>query len=55
MEGAACKGRAAFSGEEEEDAVARGFHEIVFLGNLQQAFRRVTNREGGGCLLPEDL
>ena len=28
-EGAACEGRAAFSGEEEGEAVARSFHETV--------------------------
>ena len=54
-EGADREGRAAFSGEEEEDAVARNFHETVLLGKLRQAVRRATDREGGGCLLPEDL
>ena len=54
-EGAAQERRAAFSGEEEEDAVARSFHETVLLGKIRQAVRRSTNREGGGCLLPEDL
>ena len=47
-EGAACEGRAAFSGEEEEDAVARSFHETVLSVKLRQAVRRATNREGGG-------
>ena len=43
-EGAARKGRAAFSGEEEDDAVARSFHETVLSGKLRQAVRRATNR-----------
>ena len=53
-EGAARKGRAAFSGEEEDDAVARSFNKTVLLGKLLQAVRRATDREGGGCLLPGD-
>ena len=53
-EGAAREGRAAFSGKEEDDAVARRFHETVLSGKLRQAVRQATNREGGGCLLPED-
>ena len=53
-EGAAREGRAAFSGEEEDDAVARSFQETVLSGKLRQAIRRATNREGGGCLLPGD-
>ena len=36
-EDAAKVGRAAFIGEEEEDAVARSFHETVLSGKLQQA------------------
>ena len=51
-EAAACEGRAAFSSEEEDDAVARSFHETVLSGKLRQAVRRATDREGGGCLLP---
>ena len=53
-EGAAREGRAAFSGEEEDNAVARGFHETVLSGQLWPAVHRATDREGGGCLLPED-
>ena len=53
-EGAAQECRAAFSGEEEEDAVARSFHDTVLLGKLQQAVCQATDREGGGCLLPDD-
>ena len=32
-EGASHKGRAAFSGEEEDDAVARRFHETMLSGS----------------------
>ena len=53
-EGASQEGRSAFSGEEEDNAVARGFHETVLSRKLRQAVRRVTDREGGGCLLPDD-
>ena len=53
-EGAAQEGRAAFSGEDEDDAVAWSFHETVLSGKLRQAVRRATDREGGGCLLPEE-
>ena len=51
-EGAAREGRAAFSGKEEDDAVARIFHNTVLSGKLRQALHQATNREGGGCLLP---
>ena len=34
--------------------MARSFHKIVLSGKLRQASRRATDREGGGCLLPED-
>ena len=53
-EGAAREGRAAFSGEEEDNAVAWGFHETMLSGKLRQAVRQATDREGGGCLLPDD-
>ena len=53
-EGAACEGRVAFSGEEDNDAVARGFHETVLSGKIRQAVCRATDREGRGCLLPDD-
>ena len=35
-EGSAREGRAAFRGEEEDDAVARSFHETVLSGKLHQ-------------------
>ena len=53
-EGAAHEGRAAFSSEKEDDAVGRSFHETVLSGKLRKDVRRATDREGGGCLLPED-
>ena len=53
-EGAAREVRDAFSGKEEDDAVARSFHETVLLGKLCQAVRQATDREGGGFLLPGD-
>ena len=53
-EGAAREGRAAFSGKEEGDTVARSFHETVLLGKLWQAICQATDWEGGGYLLPED-
>ena len=34
--------------------MARSFHETVLSGKLWQAVRRATDREGGGCLLPDD-
>ena len=53
-EGAARKGRVASGGEEENEAVACRYHNKVLSGKLRQAVRRATNREGGGCILPDD-
>ena len=53
-EGAAREGRAASCGEEEEELVARSYHDTVLSGKIRQAVRRVTNRERRGCLLPVD-
>ena len=53
-EGDALEGRAAFGSEEKEDAVARSYQDTVLSGKLRQSVRRSTNREGGGCLLPDD-
>ena len=50
-EGAAREGRAASGDKEEDNAVARSFHETVLLGKIRQAVRRATDQEGGGCLL----
>ena len=54
VEGAVREGRAASGGEEEEEEVARSYHDNALLGKRRQAIRRVNNREGGGCFLPDD-
>ena len=46
-EGAAREVRAAFSGKEEDDVVARSFDETVHSGKLLQAVHQATDREGG--------
>ena len=46
-EGAAREGRAAFSGEEEDDAVARSFHKTLLLGKLHQALAKLVMRAAG--------
>ena len=46
--------RAASGGKEEYESVARSYHDAVLSVKLRQAIRRATNREGGGCLLPDD-
>ena len=52
-EGAAREGRSASGGKEEDDDVVRSYHDTVLSGKLQKAVRRATDREGGGCLLPD--
>ena len=54
VEGAAREGRAASGGEEEYNAVARSYHDTMLSGKLIQAVCQATDREGGGCLLPDD-
>ena len=54
-EGDAREGRATFSGDEEEDTVARIFHKTVLSGKLRQAIRWANDQEWGGCLLPQIL
>ena len=49
--GADREGISASGGKEEDDAVARSFHETVLLGKLRQAVRWETDREERGCLL----
>ena len=49
-EGTARKGRGAFSGEEEDDAVARSFHETVLSWKVRKAVRQATDR--GVCVSP---
>ena len=53
-EGAAREGIAASGGEEEEEVVAWSYHDTVLSGKLRQVVRSATDREGGGCLLPDD-
>ena len=53
-EGASQEGRAASGDKEEDNAKTRSFNETVLSGKLWQAVRRATDREGGGCLLPDD-
>ena len=45
-EGTAREGRSAFSGKEEDDTVARSFHETVLLGKVRQAVHWATDQEG---------
>ena len=45
-EGAAREGRSDCVREEEDDAIARTYHNTVFSGNLRQVVRWATNREG---------
>ena len=49
--GAAREGRADSGGEAENKAVARSYHDTVFLVKLRQAVRQATDGEGGDCLL----
>ena len=52
-EGSAREFRAASGGEEEDEDVARSYHDTVLSGKIWQAVYQATNREGGGCLLPD--
>ena len=45
-EGATREGRANLCGEEEDEAVARSYHDKVLYGKLRQDVRRATDREG---------
>ena len=51
VEGYARESRDASGGEEEDEAVARSYHDTVLSGKLRQTVCWATNREGGGCLL----
>ena len=53
-EGAAQEGRAASGSKEEDKAIGWNYHDTVLSGKLQQAVYWATNREGGGCLLPDE-
>ena len=47
-----CVNRRAY---EEEDRMESSFHTMVMLVKLWQAVCRASNREGVGCLLPEEF
>ena len=34
--------------------MARSYHDTVLYGKLRQAIHRATDRERGGCLLPDN-
>ena len=53
-EGASMEGRAASRGEEEDDGIARSYHNTVMSSKLRQSVHWETEREGGGCLLLDD-
>ena len=46
--------RAANGGEEEDDTIARSYHDNILSGKLRQAVLQATDWEGGGCLLSDD-
>ena len=54
-EGDATEGRSFRGGDEEEKALNLNFHSTVLSGNIWQAIRRATNREGVGYLLPDNI
>ena len=54
VEGSSREGGDVIRGEEEDEAVARIYHDTVLSGNLRKAICQSTNMEGGGCLLPDD-
>ena len=53
-EGAAREGRSARKIEEEDEVVSQSYNDTVLSGKLRKAVRWATDREGGGCLLPDD-
>ena len=53
-EGATQEGRDASRGKEEDKALARRYHNTVLSGKIWQDIRQATDREGEGCLLPDD-
>ena len=53
-EGAARGVRSDYGSEEEDDAEARSYHDMVLSDKIRQAIRQATDMEGGGCLLPDD-
>ena len=53
-EGAAREGMVASGRAEEDEVVARSYHDTVFSGKLWQAVRWENYRGRVGCLLPDD-
>ena len=53
-EGATREGRAASGREDEDNSVARSYHDTVLYGKLRKDIRRATDREGVGYLLLDD-
>ena len=53
-EGASRESRAASGRDEEDEVVAQSYHDAVLYSKLRQANRQATEREEGGCLLPDD-
>ena len=53
-EGAAREGRATRGGDEEDEVVARIYHDMCLSSKIRKAVPQATYREGGGCLLPYD-
>ena len=57
-EGDAREGRSTSGGEDEDEdedeALAQSYHDTVLSSKPQQATCRATDREGRGCLLPDD-
>ena len=53
-EGAALEGTAANGKEENDEAISLSCHDTVLSGKLRQAVCRATDKEGGGCFLPDD-
>ena len=52
-EGAAREGRAARIREEEDEAVARSYHDTVLSGKIRPSVRWSSKRKRVGCLLPD--
>ena len=53
-EGAAQEGRSASGGKEEDESAAWSYHDTILSRKLWQDVCQATDREGGGCHLPDD-
>ena len=53
-EGFAREGRSTSGEEDEYEAVIRSYHDTVLSGKLRQSIHLATDRNGGGCLFPDD-